>query len=668
MHSSVLDALYFVAQKGWVQSQETYFNSLVTFLGKTLGLEYALVDELLPSRVAARTVGLYAQGSVVPNLEYDLAGTPCENVIGKTLCCYQCHIQACFPKDALLVEMGAECYVGIPLWDSRGAAIGLIAVMGCQPLSDEKRAIAEAVLQVVALRCAHELESKRDASRLREYRDLLHSSADGFWLVDPQGYLLEANDAYAKMSGYSAAELVGMPLSVLEALESPDQTCEHIQQVLVDGHDRFESRHRRRDGTVFDVEVSSLYWSGEGGRFAVIVRDLTARKQAEREKAELEFRLQLAQKLEAVGRLAGGVAHDFNNMLGVILGYTHFALESTELSETVRQDILEIHGAAERSAKLTRQLLAFARQQIAAPKVVRLNDTIRGMLNMLQRLLGEAIELVWDATPELWSVHIDPSQIDQVLANLCVNARDAIAGHGHVRIATTNCPNIKTAVSAEALGDYVALTVSDDGCGMTEETCSHVFEPFYTTKVLGKGTGLGLATVYGIITQNKGFLTVKSEPGQGSLFTLYLPRYLGEAVAESTADQVKAQHRRAETVLVVEDEPGLLRIATRMLVAMGYHVLSANHPFEAMELAKQHEGSIALLLTDVVMPDMNGKELDDWFRVRSPEIRTLFMSGYTADVIASHGVLNEGVQFLEKPFTSHALAEALGLLGFSSAT
>lgn len=668
MHASVLEALYFVAQKGWADSKTTYFDSLVAFLGKTLGLEYALVDELLPSGTAARTVGLYAKGAVVPNLEYDLAGTPCENVIGKRLCCYPRQIRARFPKDPLLVQMGAESYVGIPLWDSKGEAIGLIAVMGCSPLTDESRALAEAVLQVVALRCAHALESRRDESRLRDYRELLHSSIDGFWLLNTQGYLIEVNAAYAKMSGYTAAELLGKHLTDLDAVENPDQTKERIRKVLAEGHDRFETQHRKCDGSIFDVEVSALYWPGDGGRFAVIVRDLSYRKRAELEKAELEHRLQLAQKLEAVGRLAGGVAHDFNNMLGVILGYTNFALESPELPSTVRAEIQEIHRAAERSANLTRQLLAFARQQTVAPKVVRLNETIAGMLNMLQRLVGEDVELVLDASPDLWRVHMDPSQIDQVLANLCVNARDAIHGRGHVTIATSNW-SATGAATNPLLGvpdrDFVTLTVTDDGCGMSRETCQHIFEPFYTTKVLGKGTGLGLATVYGVVTQNRGFIDVASEPGHGAKFTIYLPRYLGEEVVEPAVEKPMATIHRAETILVVEDEPALLRLTTMMLATLGYNVLSANHPGEAMELSARHEGPIALLLTDVVMPDINGRELDAWFRARHPGIKTLFMSGYTADVIASRGVLSDGVQFLEKPFTKRQLIEALQALGFA---
>ena len=339
--------------------------------------------------------------------------------------------------------------------------------------------------------------------------------------------------------------------------------------------------------------------------------DLSERKQAEAEKDKLQAQLIQAQKMESVGRLAGGVAHDFNNMLGVILGHTELALMHTNPSDPFHADLVEIQNAAERSADLTRQLLAFARKQTVAPKVLDINETVAGMLKMLQRLIGEDINLAWIPGFELGKVKIDPSQIDQILANLCVNARDAIAGVGKVTIETANAVLDETYSTAHAgftPGDYVRLSISDNGCGMDKETLSQIFEPFFTTKEFGKGTGLGLATVYGIIKQNMGFVNVYSEPGHGTTFNIYLPRYAGkagQAPAESAVELATGQG----TILLVEDEPGILKLTTAILRKLGYTVLAASSPGEAIRIAEEHTGNLNLLITDVVMPEMNGRSI-----------------------------------------------------------
>jgi CheY-like chemotaxis protein len=318
----------------------------------------------------------------------------------------------------------------------------------------------------------------------------------------------------------------------------------------------------------------------------------------------------------------------------------------------------QIHKAAERSADLTRQLLAFARKQTVAPQVLDLNNTVEGMLRLLRRLIGEDIDLAWLPGRELWPVKMDHSQLDQILANLCVNARDAIAGVGKVTIETAN-----TVFDAEYCarhagfvpGDYVLLAVSDNGCGMDAETLSRIFEPFFTTKEVGQGTGLGLASVYGAVTQNNGLINTYSEPGQGTTFKIYLPRHT-DIVVQATAEPQQAAARGSETVLLVEDEPMMLELTMSMLEQLGYTVLAARTPGEAMRLAREHSGSIDMLITDVVMPEMNGRDLAGNLLALYPGMKCLFMSGYTANVIAHHGVLDEGVHFLEKPFLMTDLA------------
>lgn len=377
------------------------------------------------------------------------------------------------------------------------------------------------------------------------------------------------------------------------------------------------------------------------------------------EDVSLRSQLQQAQKLESVGRLAGGVAHDFNNMLGAIFGYTDLALQQVEPGSPVHHDLEQIQLAANRSADIVRQLLAFARKQIIAPKLLDLNESIEGTLKMLRRLIGENINLVWQPGRDLGAVLLDPSQLDQVLVNLCVNASDAIGSAGTITIETENvdideeyCDEHPGSLS----GEYVVLVVSDDGAGMTREVREHLFEPFFTTKEAGKGTGLGLSTVYGIVKQNKGFINVYSEPGQGTTFRTYLPRQVEQATSSGTPVATEPQRGRGETILVVEDEPGILEASRLILTRLGYEVLVAASPAEALRRAEGHTGLIDLLITDVVLPGMNGRELAERLRQSRPGLRCLYMSGFTADAIADRGVLYKGVDFIQKPFSMRALA------------
>ncbi|NWH03781.1 response regulator [Desulfobacter latus] len=381
-----------------------------------------------------------------------------------------------------------------------------------------------------------------------------------------------------------------------------------------------------------------------------------ARQKTAHEK--LEEQMRQAQKMESVGRLAGGVAHDFNNMLSVILGNTEIAMEDLAPDDPLHNNLSEIFSAANRSADITRQLLAFARKQTIAPKVLDLNRTIKSMLKMLRRLIGEDIDLAWRPETTVWPVRMDPSQIDQILANLCINARDAIADIGMITIETGKATFDSTYCAEHpgfVAGDFVLLAVSDDGCGMEQETLANLFEPFFTTKDVDKGTGLGLATVYGIVKQNEGFINIYSEPGQGSIFRIYLPRYLAATESPEKKNSDKFNQEGDETILLVEDEPSILKMTRMMLERTGYKVLAAGTPEEAIALAREHAGEIDLLMTDVVMPEMNGRDLAKNLRLLYPNLNLLFMSGYTANVIAHHGVLDEGVQFIQKPFAKQDL-------------
>jgi PAS domain S-box-containing protein len=513
-------------------------------------------------------------------------------------------------------------------------------------------------------------ERKQAEERLKEreerYRRLLDSGNDAIYVhsINDDGYpglFTEVNDIACSRLGYTREEMLRMSPADIDAPELLEKLPETIQRLLKEGHCTFEMTHIAGDGRKIPVEINAHRFTHQGQSIVIsIARDITERRRSEEEKSKLQNQLQQSQKMESVGRLAGGVAHDFNNMLGVILGHAEVAMERVDPAQPIHADLREIHKAAERSANLTRQLLAFARKQTIAPRIIDVNETATGMLKMLQRLIGEDIHLAWLPGVDVWPVMADPSQIDQLLANLCVNARDAIAGVGKVTIETGNAV-FDEAYCADHLGfvpgEYALLAVSDDGCGMDKETIDHIFEPFYTTKGVGEGTGLGLATVYGIVKQNSGFINVYSEPERGTTFKIYLPRHLGATDREKVEEPQGPALRGLETVLVVEDEPSLLKLAAMLLEAQGYTVLAAGTPGEAIRLAEERDGKIDLLMTDVVMPEMNGRELAQRLLALHPHLKCLFTSGYTSNVIAHHGVLHAGVCFLQKPFSRRDLAE-----------
>jgi PAS domain S-box-containing protein len=500
----------------------------------------------------------------------------------------------------------------------------------------------------------------------RRYRALFEQSMDAIAIMDgfpPQ--FRYVNPAFEELFGYAEDEMRAMPGGDVWLLVHPEDVAmvrEKVQERM-DGKTtaiRYEFRIVRKDGEIRWVEATGIRVENAGKAVnQAIYRDITGRKKAEEEQEKLLAQLMQAQKMESVGRLAGGVAHDFNNMLSVILGVADFVDEQLESGSPMHGDMQEIKKAVQRSVDLTRQLLAFARKQTVAPKVLNINATVEGLLKMLRRLIGEDIALVWAPAADLWSVRIDPAQVDQILANLCVNARDAIGGAGRLTIETGNVvfdPDYCADHLEFVPGEYILLAVSDDGCGMDKDTLAKIFEPFFTTKGMGEGTGLGLSTVYGIVRQNNGFVTVYSEPGQGTTLKIYLPRHGGELVPELPDSGPAIPDGSGRTILLVEDEIALLQLNRRMLTSLGYTVLAASTPREAVRLARESQDRIDLLLTDVVMPEMNGRELAAELHSFLPGLKQVFMSGYTANVIAHHGVLDEGVWFLQKPFLKKDLA------------
>jgi len=428
----------------------------------------------------------------------------------------------------------------------------------------------------------------------------------------------------------------------------------------------FQMEHRivRPDGNVRWVYDQAMpYFSDDGtlDRYVGATLDITERKRADTEQEELRQQYLQAQKMESVGRLAGGVAHDFNNMLGVILGHGELILEKLSPGDEHYRPLQAMLKAAEHSASLTRQLLAFARKQTITPEVLDLNETVASILKILRRLVGENINLVYSPGRDLGKIEADPAQIDQILANLCVNACDAIAGSGTLTIETSSLTLDHSSVTTPPdlyPGRYAVLAVSDTGCGMDETTMANIFEPYFTTKELGKGTGLGLATVYGIVKQNQGGIDVTSEEGRGTTFRIYLP-VSTDYVPDEQAVVAKLPTGGGETILVVEDAIQVLDMIAVMLERLGYQALMAETPEQGIQLAREHLGAIDLVITDVIMPQMNGREFINQLQVFLPGIKCLYMSGYTADIISQYGVLREGIDFIQKPFNKEVLAKKI---------
>jgi len=500
-------------------------------------------------------------------------------------------------------------------------------------------------------------EAARQESEFR-YIELFEHAVDGILVGTPEGRVSDANSSALRLLGVDKETLCGRHISSLFSESQLQEVPLDFARLQKGETVVRERQYVRPDGKVLYIEMHSKQMP-DGG-YQSIFRDVTDRKRDEIERESLQAQLMQVRKIESVGRLAGGVAHDFNNMLGVIMGYAEMAINKLTPGDALRGDLDEIMNAARRSAEMTSQLLAFARKQPIRPHVLDLNKTVDGILNMLRRLIGEHIDLAWCPASNVWPVRMDRSQVEQIMTNLCLNARDAISGSGRIAIETDMV--ILTQVDCArqpgiAPGCYVKMTVADNGCGMDKDLLDSVFEPFFTTKDTGKGTGLGLATVYGIVKQNRGYIHVSSTPGEGTCFNIYLLRCDGTPDADPPEQQEHPLVSNAdETILVAEDEPGILNLSEVGLSGLGYNVLTATSPEAAIEIAKQYAGRIHLLLSDVVMPGMNGKDLATAVRSYCPAIKVLYMSGYTARVIAQHGVLAPGTHFLQKPFTMRTLA------------
>ncbi|MEW6288936.1 MAG: response regulator [Thermodesulfobacteriota bacterium] len=519
---------------------------------------------------------------------------------------------------------------------------------------------------LLTIRRAGEKWQMADSLRSSEarYRRLHDSMTDAFVVVDMDGRLLEWNKVYRSMLGYTESELRQLTYPELTPAAWRDMERKIVEeQIIPFGYsDVYEKEYRRKDGSIFPVELRTYLLRDANDRptgMWAIVRDISQRKESEREKQRLEEQLRQAQKLEAVGRLAGGVAHDFNNLLSVILGYGELVLQDMHREHPSYGPLQQIYQAGLRARDLTRQLLAFSRKQVLEMQVVDLNAVVRGFEKLLRRVIGEDIELKLVLTVQPLAIKADASQLEQVLMNLAVNARDAMPEGGTLTIETAVAEldrEYAAQKSSVVPGTYALIAVSDTGCGMDRDTMGLIFEPFFTTKPRDKGTGLGLATSYGIVKQHNGNIWVYSEPGQGTTFRIYLPLPGEKGVTDQSLAEEPADLRGNETILLVEDDEPLRNLTFAILRRQGYTVLVAENGQAALTMLDNFAGPVHLVLTDVVMPGMSGRDLGARIAARFPDMKVLFMSGYTDNVIVHSGVLDEGVNFIQKPFTAQALA------------
>jgi hypothetical protein len=538
-------------------------------------------------------------------------------------------------------------------------------------LKDKLARLAPALareLREMAVRSEADVALRRSEGRLKNsesrFRALIEKSADLICLVAEDGSMLYLSPAATSILGRTPEELVGQSCLAFCHPDDRSRLADVLARLLQDPPKALQIEHRaiHRDGSPRNLEATARNMLADPAVRSIVfnIRDVTERKRAEVALHRTEEQLRQSQKMEAIGNLAGGVAHDFNNLLSVILSYSSMLAQDMTPSDPRRADLQEIEAAGRRAVDLTRQLLAFSRQQILQPKVVSLNDALAGMERMLRRLIGEDVELTVLLATALGTVMVDPGQVEQIVMNLAVNSRDAMPRGGKLTMETANV-ELDARYTSEHVGavagPHVMLAVTDTGTGMDKATQARMFEPFFTTKEQGKGTGLGLATVFGIVQQSGGNIWVYSEPGKGTTFKIYFPRVdAALATGHDSRPPAGGAMTGTETILLVEDEETVRVLARTILRRFGYHVIEAQSGGDALLICEQHTAAIHLLLTDVVMPRMSGRQLSERLHVLRPDMKVLYMSGYTDNTIVHHGVLDSGVAFLQKPITPEALA------------
>jgi PAS domain S-box-containing protein len=655
--------LSFIAQEGWSGSQEDFLARLVQYIGQTLGVDYVLIGRRKDDHTV-QTTGLYAKGGIVPDIEYSTRGAPCDNVLGKILFYHRDHLQEMFPDDALLAQMGAQSYLGIPLTDSAGKSLGLIALLDTKPMPDAQ--LATALLQIAAVRVAGEMERLVKVEELHWKTALLEAqmeaAPDGILMVDNQGKRIlqnqRMNDLLKIPPDIAADDEHRVQIAfVASRAKDPGKMKEKVDYLYAHPEEISRDELEFADGTIVD-RYSSPVRDKSGGSCGRIwtFRDITKAHQ-------LEAQLRQSQKMEGIGQLAGGVAHDFNNILAALIMQTEMVLMVEHLPEEAREGLKQIRGDADRAAELTRQLLLFSRRQVMRSSNLDLNVVVTSLAKMLRRIIGEDVHSQLNLHPRPLMTRADAGMLDQVLMNLAVNARDAMPTGGQLRIETTEAvldDNLIGLHPDARPGRYACLSVSDTGGGIPLEVLPRIFEPFFTTKEAGKGTGLGLATVFGIVKQHQGWIKVDNRPGKGVTFQVFLP-LTSETNVELKRDAARPKPRGGtETILLVEDDSRVRTSICRLLGRQGYKVVEAADGNEALNVWQSHRDTVSLLLTDLVMPGgVSGQQLARQLKAHLPKLKVLYVSGYSADLAGRELQLRSGEKFVQKPFRPDKLLETL---------
>ncbi|MBU5612960.1 transporter substrate-binding domain-containing protein [Geomonas sp. Red51] len=666
------ETLYFINDCGARHRGDKLLYGINRHLATCLDVDYAFVARLGDEPGWARTHGFYARSGEGSDISYRLAGTPCDNVVGKSLCVYPEGVTALFPQDKILRDLAVEGYAAVPLWDAQGEGMGLLGIMSLAPLRN--RPLIETVLGIASSRVAQELEAMHQLSRLAEqnaqqanyisekrrseeqlleYQKVVECSRDLVCVLDRDYRYRMANGTYLRYRDLTLEQVVGrtVPEVVGEAYFA--KVKHHLDACLAGQSVRFETEEAYPDRGVRVISVTFTPVEDRGGntRIACVISDET-------EKKHLEEQLRQSQKMEAIGHLAGGIAHDFNNILTVIVGYGNFLELDGSLGRLQHDQVGQIIAAAERGSQLTRGLLTFSRKQVMNPRVLDLNVLVGQVQKFLLRIIGEDVELQFTPARDPLNVLADGTQLEQVLMNLATNARDAMPDGGTLTIETC-WQQVDEAYARSqgygAPGRYACILVSDSGSGMDRATRDRIFEPFFSTKAVGKGTGLGMSIVYGIVKQHKGFINVYSEPGEGTTFKIYLPEAATGAEGHASEPDLAVPEMGTETILVAEDDASVRGLVETLLKKYGYQVVLAVDGGDCVRKFLEHRGKIDLVLMDVIMPGKNGREAFEEIRRVDPGARVLYSSGYTADFMKTRGVLDDSVDLIMKPVQPMAL-------------
>lgn len=633
-------------------SGDDFYQQLVTNMAEVFNADYAfigLLDEY--DLMLVNTYMVYAHGKIVPNMSYHLDGTPCKTVVGKEACAYPNHVQQLFPEDKMLVDMGVNSYIGIPLYTHEGKAIGLVVVLDSKPMKNAAQ--MEEVLKIFAARTEAELERKKSNETIQQLSLAVEQSPNNIIITDANGKVEYVNPSFIETTGYSPAEILKQNMSILSAEENSSELFDDLWKTIKSGETWTGVFHNKRsNGEIYlnDAKISPIKNAqGEITHFVGVQSDVTDKKQ-------MEEQLRRSQKMDALGKLTGGIAHDYNNMLNVIIGYTELMelfVDSND-TENIKNYIKEIQNASDRGAKLTKKLLSFSRQEAAEPEEVNLNQLLLDDQDMLSKTLTARINLKYELAEETWPVYLDKGDLEDAILNMCINAMHAMEDSGELVISTFNrhLSSVDAAVMNLSEGDYIQFSLRDNGCGIDEQTLNQIFDPFFTTK--GElGSGLGLTQVYGFAKRAKGAIMIDSNVNEGTYISLYFPRHYSEGEIPEVKNDDTFIQSGSETVLVVDDETSIRTLAYELLKSKGYNVLVAESGKEALELLENN--NIDLMVSDVVMPNMDGYKLSAKVRESYPKVKIQLISGYNDDRSRTDEDQALTKTLLHKPFKAKQL-------------